>query len=265
MDCINCGTALESKFCPACGQRSDVKRINFKEGWFDFWSRVYGFDGMFPRTLRDLTIRPGIVALSYINRNRIKYYGPIGYFFFMISVCLLIFGMIGLDYADYIKGVQSNFLLDQGAKNKMLPWITKFVSNNIKIFAFLIIPFQAISAKYFFFRTSGKNILEHSLLPFYTQGHMYWLVIITGIIFRLTGIMLNGYTAVIAIPYMGLAYTGFITYQSKQKVFFKGIASYLFATVLFISFIVVIGISAVLLIYRFNPELFEQFRPSNNR
>jgi len=149
--CINCGQIANGNYCSSCGQRTNVKRINLKEVWHDFWSRVYGFDGMFPRTLRDLTVQPGVVVQTYINRNRIKYYRPVGYFFFMISLCLLLFSIIDLDYMEYMKGMQSRLAGDQyQAKN--FQKISRFVTDNIKIFAFLIIPFQALSAQYFFFK-----------------------------------------------------------------------------------------------------------------
>lgn len=102
MTCTNCGQEAIEKFCPNCGQRTNVKRITFREGWFDFWSRVYGFDGMFPRTLRDLTIRPGKAARDYINGNRVKYYGPVGYFFLMITLFLVLAGMLDIDVRVFL-------------------------------------------------------------------------------------------------------------------------------------------------------------------
>jgi hypothetical protein len=60
--CINCNANVETPYCPACGQPNPPKKISIKNVWNDFVSRTYGFDGMFPRTIRDLTIRPGAAA-----------------------------------------------------------------------------------------------------------------------------------------------------------------------------------------------------------
>jgi Protein of unknown function (DUF3667) len=94
--CINCHAETTGKFCSNCGQRMTVKRITFREGWNDFWARIYGFDGMFPNTLRDLTVRPGKASQLVIDGNRVKYYGPVGYFFLMITLLCLVGSL--LDY-----------------------------------------------------------------------------------------------------------------------------------------------------------------------
>ena len=76
--CINCGSPVATPFCANCGQASPPKKLSVLTLYTDFQSRIYGFDGMFPRTLRDLTIRPGHVAETYINGNRVKYVAPVG-------------------------------------------------------------------------------------------------------------------------------------------------------------------------------------------
>lgn len=63
--CINCSKEIDSVFCPHCGQKNPIKKITIANIWSDFLSSVYGFDGMFPRTLKDLTIRLGEDARSY--------------------------------------------------------------------------------------------------------------------------------------------------------------------------------------------------------
>jgi len=261
--CINCGEVANGNYCPNCSQRTNVKRINVKEGWHDFWSRVYGFDGMFPRTLRDLTIRPGIVARVYINRNRVKYYGPVGYFFFMISLCLLLFSIIDLDYMEYMKGMQSRLAGDQ-YQTKGFQKISRFVTDNIKIFAFLIIPFQALSAQYLFFRKSGYNFLEHTILPFYVIGHVYWLTIIGGVILQLTGFSVAGITGIALIFIIGFAYSGLMTYQSKGKAFLKGLLSYLTATVGFVITMFILIAIAIVILPVIAPDFYQQIKPSNN-
>jgi hypothetical protein len=103
MVCINCSSEVTSIFCPTCGQRQTVKRLSVKEGWNDFWARVYGFDGMFPRTLRDLTIRPGEVSRKYIKGNRVAYYGPVGYFFLMVTLMYIVASVLNIDLVEFMK------------------------------------------------------------------------------------------------------------------------------------------------------------------
>src|SRR5436190_20549130 len=189
MSCINCGAETSGTYCSTCGQRTTVKRITLREGFNEFWSKVYGFDGVFFRTIRDLTIRPGLASKRFIQGNRIAYYGPVGYFFLMITVYLLVLSMLDYNILDFMKGTQESMQL-QGSRNKFTDIIQAYIAENIKLFIFLIIPVQAWCARYLFFRKNGYNFLENMVLPLYIVGHQQWLSIITAILYKI-----NGFTA----------------------------------------------------------------------
>jgi hypothetical protein len=264
MTCVNCKSDVTGNYCSNCGQRANVKRMSFKESWLDFWSRVYGFDGMAPRTLTDLTIRPGVAAKRFIEGNRVMYYGPVGYFFLMITVCLLFFSIIQVDFLEFMKGMQKELASGSEAP-KLMDRIQRFVSDNIKIFAFLIIPFQAFSARYFFFRKSGYNFIEHAVLPLYVAGHMYWVTMIDGVIYKWTGHVSFVAHTIIGALYLAFGFSTMMTYQSRVKAFIKGVLLY-FTSQLFLMILgLIVGAAIVLLTYWLSPETFESLRPSNNR
>jgi hypothetical protein len=260
MTCINCQTESEGKFCPQCTQRMEVKRINFKDGWQDFWARIYGFDGMFPRTLLDLTIRPGVAARRFIEGNRVAYYGPVGYFFLMVTLLLLALGLMGMDFTDFMKGVQGTLPV-QPKENELARGVQQFIADNLKLFAFLIIPFQTFAARYIFFRRSGYNLLEHSVLPFYAMGHQYWLTILSAIYLRISG---KGVSPIIDIAitmlYVAFAYTGFINYQPRAKVFVKALLLFLLSQFLFIAIITALAVAWIVMIGISNPEALKSLK-----
>jgi Protein of unknown function (DUF3667) len=264
--CINCGQAIENNFCSHCGQRSSVRRITFREGWNDFWARIYGFDGMFPRTLRDLTIRPGKVAELFIEGNRARYYGPVGYFFLMITLYLLILSLLDINLIDYTKTVTKyDFApqLEKGSgKEEMIQTLFKFINDNIKIISFTLIPLQAIAAKYIFFRKEKYNFLEHMVLPFYVEGHLYWLKLVSVIYFSLShNFILNAVIGIISFFYFPYSYTTLFTTQSKTVIAMKGIGVYLVGSFLYISIMItLIGIAILI-----NPDWYELIKPSNNK
>jgi len=232
MTCINCGTEVTGSFCGSCGQRSNVKRITFKEGWFDFWSRIYGFDGMFPRTLRDLTLRPGTVAQKFIDGNRVLYYGPVGYYFLMITLFLLLLSFLNLDFVDFMRGMQEAMALE--SKSALQTKFQRFYADNLKMFGFLIIPFQVFAVQKIFFRKSGKTFLELTILPFYTLGHLYWLIILSAIYYKISGSLMHILLQpIVSIVYYGYAFATFMTYQSPIKAFLKGVFSYITGLILF--------------------------------
>lgn len=243
-----------------------MKRINFKEAWFDFWARIYGFDGLFPRTLIDLTLRPGFAAAEYIKGNRARYYGPVGYFFLMITLLYLAASLLSIDIIDFMKNASKSGLqpeIKEGSgQEKFMQQTIALVSDNLKLVTFIYIPLQAFCARYLFFRKSGLNFLEHTILPFFMQGHIYWVSIISLFVYFFSGSFLpNMISIVIAIGYFSYGYVNLHTYQPKWLAFLKGLGVYVISQLLFALLVAVV----VFLVVAFNQEAFEMLKPSNNR
>lgn len=261
MDCINCGGEVKSAFCPSCGQRANVHRITVRDSFSDLWHQIAGLDGLFFRTIRDLTVRPGTVAREHIRGIRVKYFGPIGYFFFMITLLLLWVSSLGMDYADLITAKQSEWVPPQSNQQAMTA-ITAWVADNIKWVLFLAIPFQAFAARYIFFRKSGLNIAEHAVPVFYTTGHLFWLSMLLVLYRKFTGDLPTMFSAILSIAYFGYTYATMIQYQSKVKSFFKGTGVYLIGQLLFLVTIMVLTVVIILILAKVNPDVLEFFKPS---
>ena len=265
MTCINCGTEGETQFCPNCGQKNPAQKITVGHLYHDFQARIYGFDGMFPRTLRDITLRPGHVARKFIEGNRVLYYGPVGYFFLMITVLLLLMSLLDVDLIEFLKqSSKASYLpVQEGSKSQaqFTQAVFQFVSENLKWISFAIIPVQALCSRFIVFRKSGFNYLEHSVLPFYVQGHLYWISIVSVIYYKIAGVFLPPWIApVIGLSYFSFAYANFFNYQSKSKAFFKGLSVYVAAQVIF--FVIVAAI--VVLLVLLNPDIQNMLKPSHN-
>jgi hypothetical protein len=260
MTCINCNQEISGNFCSNCSQRTTVKRITFKEGWYDFWARIYGFDGMFPRTLRDLTIRPGVAAKRFIEGNRVLYYGPVGYFFLMITVMLLLYDMMGISFMDIMKSTGQS-MGQQPATQAQSVFMQKFfqgISDNLKVFFFVFIPFYAFTARFIFFRKANLNFIEHMVLPFYIMGHDLWMNIILGVVYAING-QYYSWSAFITIFYFGYAYSTFMTYQSRVKAFFKGIGVWLVSYILLILLLMVVMLTIIFVVGKTNPDALKDW------
>jgi hypothetical protein len=264
MTCINCGRIVTGNFCSHCCQPAHVKRITLKEGWNDFWSRIYGFDGKFPRTIRDLTVRPGLVAKEIMQGNRVKYYGPVGYFFLMLTLYLVVLSLLNIDLRELISENSKQFSPGElgAGQDKFVQEIQSFVSRNMRIISIIIMPFNAIAARYLLFRKSNLNFVEHMVVPFFISGHLYWLGLISVVIYKITGsLFMNAGILIVTLLYFGFSYTGLITYQPRWKSFIKGIGVLVIGQLI----IGVVAILAVGLLAYFVPEVNELIKPSNNR
>lgn len=262
MQCVNCSSEVTSEFCPHCGQRSGVARITLKDSIRDFWTQVAGFDGLFFQTLRDLTLRPGVVARSHIHGVRVKYFGPIGYFFFMITLLLLWLSLLQLDFIELIESRQDAMQVGD-ADSVVMARVTRWVSDNIKWVLFLAVPFQALVARFVFFRKSGLNFAEHTVPLFYTAGHLFWLTMATFAYHKVMNDLPAISVSILSILYFGYVYSSFITNQPRSKAFAKGLGIYVGGQLLFALALVIVGVVVVAGLALLNPEAFEGIRPSN--
>jgi hypothetical protein len=257
--CINCQAETAGKFCANCGQRTSVKRITFREGWNDFWARVYGFDGMFPRTLKDLTIKPGEAARSFIAGNRAKYYAPVGYFFFVVSLYLLTMSVLNISTHEIVSAMGANNAKPGSGQDQFNNQMFTWINDNQRLVAFLMIPFYVLGAK-IFFRKESLNFLEHSVLVFYSQGHIQWLSILALFTFSWLGIF-PGFLLFVSAQILHYSFACMQLYRaySPWKAFFRGILVNLFFWICFIIVIVLGFVIAMAL----DPDLLEQIRPKN--
>jgi len=91
MTCKNCDYPLEASFiyCPECGQKSETRRLRLAEIINDFWTQFTDLDKGFFTLLRDLVLRPGVVAREYIAGKRRKHFGPLNFYLIMGTALIL--------------------------------------------------------------------------------------------------------------------------------------------------------------------------------
>ncbi len=94
-ECLNCGLPLqgEENFCPNCGQRNDVRKLNFGNFLSTIFSEFISYDSKFWRTIFILILKPGKVSKDYINGKRAQYVNP---FRFYLTVSIIFFLLLSL-------------------------------------------------------------------------------------------------------------------------------------------------------------------------
>ncbi|MBQ3959082.1 MAG: DUF3667 domain-containing protein, partial [Muribaculaceae bacterium] len=75
--CVNCGKDYTGNYCPRCGQKASVGRVNWstvKSGVMLIW----GMDSRsLPYTLLQLVLRPGYLISDYISGKRQVSFPPV--------------------------------------------------------------------------------------------------------------------------------------------------------------------------------------------
>jgi len=254
--CVNCGSTVSTPFCGTCGQKQPPKKLNFLTLYTDFQSRVYGFDGLFPRTLRDLTLAPGSVAKVFVQGNRVRYVGPAGYFFLALTMFLIITQLLDIDFYQY-SNESSPFVGNRSAQEQRLTEeFTRFVAEHMRLFSFLQIPIT-VALAWLFFRKSGYNYLEHAVFVFYVAGHVMWLSIVGIIIYAAFGVSGNMVQLVVYWAFFAFGCTTFYA-GSKVKSAIKG---FLVSMISFLIFGFMFAIAGIIYLLT-NPALLEELKNS---
>jgi Tfp pilus assembly protein PilX len=92
--CLNCDTALDGRFCHACGQPAHVHRT-IGHVFEEFLHGVLHLDTKAWRTLPLLLFKPGKLTREYVHGKRARYIAPFATFLFTVFLMFFVFGFIG--------------------------------------------------------------------------------------------------------------------------------------------------------------------------
>ncbi len=110
-NCLNCGTTVEDRFCPHCGQENLEPKETVGHLFLHFFEDLTHFDGKFLNTIKTLLTRPGFLTEEYIKGRRATYLHPIRMYFFISATFFFIL------MTFFIGGSSSLFDSDVKASN----------------------------------------------------------------------------------------------------------------------------------------------------
>lgn len=242
--CRSCGESISQKYCPACGQKTDTKRLKFKEEYKNLVAHVFFVEGPLLTTLNGIVIRPGKFCIEYIDGVRKGKYKPLPLFIFILAAYVFIFQFFDIKMSDVAEGfsMQGNPLFETEEGKQVMTEYMAFFQNNLKALSFIQIPFFAFFAMIF---TSNVklNFIEHLSTATYISAGS--LLIGTVLLFFATLMptwsVMWGITFV-SLVYMIWAYFQFFKhYYSKSMAFFLSIATNIIGYIIFIFIVSMIG------------------------
>jgi hypothetical protein len=164
-----------------------VNRLTWKSIFSELQKRLFGFDNNFIRTVTDLTIHPKRVITASIEGVRVKYLGPIGYYFLLVTIYLLTVSAFNIDLSQLSSQFNESLNPEMSQEQRDISIkVNNFISENFRIISFLMIPFYVAGLK-IMFRKKGYNFLETSVITFYGQAHPIWFSIIFLLVNKYTG------------------------------------------------------------------------------
>lgn len=200
MNCRNCTGEVSGKFCQHCGQKMEVPRITWRYLFDELQARLFGFDNRFLRTVKDLTIRPERVVQTVIDGIRVRYFGPLSYYFILITIYVLLVSLLDIDMAEYTRTMTDSLRVSENTyQQNNQDALYNSIFSNFRFFSFVMIPFFILGT-YLFFINKKYNFLETAVLVFYAMGHPIILNILFLIPLKL------GYTSVFTLILTVISY-----------------------------------------------------------
>jgi hypothetical protein len=235
MNCKNCNTELNSKFCPDCGQPTDLKRI---DGHYIIHEieHVLHFERGILYTVRGLVTKPGQNIRNYLSENRSRLVKPI----IFIIVTSLIYTLI-----SHFFHIEEEYVNYKGLEKSSIGTILKWIQGNYGYASILTGIFIAIWLKVFF-RKYGYNFFELLIMLCFVQGISMLIFAVFAFAQGLLHFKLLSVAGIIGVIYVIWAIGNF--FEAKRiGNYLKALISFLLGTITFYIIIFAIGITIDLL------------------
>jgi hypothetical protein len=150
--CKNCANHFTGNFCPKCGQKSTVEKIDFKYFIKDIPHSIFHIDKGFFYTLKEMFLHPAKALETYLAGQRVKHFKPFAFVIVLSTIATIIIKLcLGA----------INFELKKTSGSKLI--LEGFFVNYPSLLIFLLIPILALIT-WICFKKYGYNYWEHFLI-----------------------------------------------------------------------------------------------------
>lgn len=230
-NCLNCATLLtaDDQYCPTCGQKTHTHRLSMSHIWHDLTHAITHTDKGFFYTIKELTLRPGMVAKEYIKGKRKKYFNPFSFLVIILGIYIISNGIFKpiIKSMEYSRPKISTAARSEAAKKKYEGIMRRsknyveFINNKINIVLFISTPFIAFIL-WLLYKRKGLNYAEHLATVAYINGYLAILsiAIFTPFLYFVSDAVLFRSIYILMIfahvIYIGFVYHGLFGYSSTK-------------------------------------------------
>lgn len=162
--CLNCGKPLLDQFCPHCGQKAEVHRLNLHNLREEIIYVSHQMAEGFIKTVKQLILQPGTLCKNYLDGKRKRYYKPVSFLLVWITAFLLIF-QAALYLTDF-PPTHTSTLFTFDVRTSSI--ISKYRS----LFEVLTIPFLAFTS-WLIIARPRLNYVEVLIVFFYLTSFLF--------------------------------------------------------------------------------------------
>lgn len=270
--CLNCGFVHQNRYCPQCGQASNIKRFNWKGVFQNVTKGLLNTDHGFLFTIKGLFIRPGKVIKDYLAGARVKYFPPYPSMFIVAGLYAIInkFNNFAkaVEVDEEALGVISKELSKESGKtvdlasdnaSKYVDFIEDLFADNFGLLILLATPLFVVALRSCF----GKNFrakynwAESFIISGFVNTQSFVVLTVFAIIvwlFPSFGDNSNILAVILSLVLLVCDMRPFTNITSKSGAVWRSILTYIFFLFLIIVAIVILAIIVVALYILFTGE-----------
>ena len=251
MECKNCSTEFEGKFCPSCGQKAKTNRITIAQVFRDLRDQLIHFEKGFLYTIRELALRPGDMLREYLAGKRVRHIKPIRFLFWASAINILFSAYADLEGRIMASlAAAGNTELNEESRavgHTIMEWVNSYPG----VVALLTVPTIALFG-WIFTRKKGYNYAENFTVSTYLMGQLsLFAIFITSIYILAPNLSITVMTVaglfqwLVWSLYYGWTYSVLLGQKGKFAGWLKGIAILVAGYTLLILIISIVSATAV--------------------
>ncbi|HLP93956.1 MAG TPA: DUF3667 domain-containing protein [Saprospiraceae bacterium] len=169
IQCKNCETEFQGKFCPKCGQKAKTGRISFVQVLKDLQNQVIHIEEGFLYTIRALFFQPGQMVKGYLAGRRVQHVKPVKFLVWTTVISFLVIHVMGFQDRVLNQIKQQQNLQDNSASLHLAQKINDWINAHPSVLMLFTVPLIAF-ASWLLFRKRGYNYAEHFTGSAYLMG-----------------------------------------------------------------------------------------------
>lgn len=169
VECKNCKSVVEERFCPKCGQKAKVGELTMGDFVVDACQGFISVNEGFFHTYRGLFTNPGRTIRGYVEGKRIVHYKPLSMVLVLASVYLLLAYVFGIKLDSQVEVSGVDYLKDFSR----FDWFR----NNLTLNYILDLPVLALISRWIF-RKYGYTYTSHLVVTAYATVQRLSMLIV---------------------------------------------------------------------------------------
>lgn len=214
--CLNCGGEIQHHFCPYCGQKKEVEKLNWRSLLHEIAHFFTHIEKGFLNTSFQLLIRPGRVIKGYLEGKRKKYHKPISFYLIWAAIHLITYTLvINLMHYENLRSGSGNPFFSSKEE------IT-YVVQHTQVFGLLLIPIQSLFI-WVIVSHSKMNYIETLTTSIYAfaiiEMLIFFQIFIVGLLLQ-TNFLTNGFVLQVQVVYSSWTFFCLMDLFKKDRIKF---------------------------------------------